>query len=159
AYRASVLQLVNARRLMRGRHPVTWPAVGASPHDVVWRDGAARLLRYRSVSPAAGRPPILLVCSLINRPYVLDLLPARRVVARLVAGGLDVWLLDWGTPRREDAARGIADYALDLLPRATAEVTARSRASGVHVLGYCMGGTFALIAAGAGRLAPASLIL
>src|SRR5579871_2438524 len=94
----------------------------------------------------AQKPAILLVCSLINRPYVLDLLDERSVVRRLLDGGLDVWLLDWGTPRADDAERGLAHYALGVLPR-MADVA--RRAAGVerlHLLGYCMGGTLALAA-------------
>src|SRR5260370_1212813 len=90
----------------------------------------------RFAPPAARRPSegfyaraqksaILLVCSLITRPYVLDLLDARSVVRRLLGDGLDVWLLDWGTPGADDAAHGLARYALGVLPR-MAEVARRA---------------------------------
>ncbi len=159
-YKSGLLSTVNTRRLMKGRPPVGWPAVGATPADEVWREGGARLLRYRSgnLDATANRPPLLLVCSLINRPYVLDLLPERSVVQRLLASGLDVWLLDWGTPRSGDAALDLASYALGRLPRAAEAVCAATGRDGVHVLGYCMGGTFALMALGAGRLPARSLV-
>jgi polyhydroxyalkanoate synthase len=79
------------------------------------------------------------------------------VVQRLLDGGLDVHLLDWGTARSEDARRDLAGYALDRLPRAFAAV---EKAAGAppFVLGYCMGGTLSLIAAGAGAIEPAGMI-
>ena len=57
------------------------PAVGSTPADVVHRENKWRLLRYRA---AAGGPkfetPVLLVPSLINRHYVLDLMPGKSMV-------------------------------------------------------------------------------
>jgi polyhydroxyalkanoate synthase len=72
--------------------------------------------------------------------------------------GHDVWLLDWGTPTAADANRSLGDYALEQLPRAAAVVTERAGSDRLHVLGYCMGGTFSLMAIAAGRLPAASLV-
>ena len=157
-YKAGLISLINGRRQQRGRPPVGWPQVAATPAEEHWREGNARLLRYRREAPARARTPILLVCSLINRPYVLDLLDERSVVRRLLDGGHDVWLLDWGTPTAADATRPLADYALGQLPRAAEVVTRTCRVDAVHVLGYCMGGTLSLAAAAAGRLPAATLV-
>jgi polyhydroxyalkanoate synthase len=157
-YKAGLISFINARRQQRGRTPAAWPQVAATPAEERWRDGNSRLLRYRRETPAPARTPILLVCSLINRPYVLDLLEERSVVRRLLDGGHDVWLLDWGTPTSADAARPLADYALSTLPRAAEVITREHGVDAVHVLGYCMGGTLALLAAAAERLPAATLV-
>jgi polyhydroxyalkanoate synthase len=157
-YKAGLLATVNARRLARGRAPIGWPEVAPTPRELVHREGAARLYRYQAQGATASKPSILLVCSLINRPYVLDLMEGRSVVARLLEGGLDVWLLDWGTPGPDDAARGLADYALGVLPRAAEVARAAAGVDALHVLGYCMGGTFALAAVAEGALPAASLV-
>jgi polyhydroxyalkanoate synthase len=154
SYKGGLLGFINARRHVRGLSPVGWPDVGATPRDERWRDGSARLYRYRG---AQRGPAVLLVASLINRPYILDLLPDRSVVQALLDGGCDVWLLDWGSPRNEDAARPLSAYALGLLPRALAAVE-RAAAAPPFVLGYCMGGTLALIATAAQAIRPAGLI-
>jgi polyhydroxyalkanoate synthase len=153
AYKGGLLGYVNARRWARDLEPVAWPEVGATAREELWADGGARLVRY----PGGGGPPVVLIASLINRPYVLDLLPGRSVVQRLLEGGLDVYLLDWGTPRPEDAGRGLGGYALDRLPRAFAAVEKKAGAA-PFILGYCMGGTLSLMAAGAGAVAPAGII-
>jgi polyhydroxyalkanoate synthase len=156
AYKAGLLTWINTRRDQLGLPRLDWPAIGATPHEVVHTDGSARLLRYRG--PRKG-PPVLLVASLINRPWVLDLLPGRSVVKQLLDGGLDVWLLDWGPPRDADAKLRLDDYALSRLPRAAAEIEKRSGRA-PHLLGYCMGGTLALLAVAAGRVeAPSVLAL
>ena len=62
------------------------PAVGQTPHTVVWTENKWRLLRF---TPTVRRhaTPILMVPSLINRWYVLDLGPGRSLIEWLVAQG------------------------------------------------------------------------
>src|SRR5438552_13291038 len=88
AYKAGLIGYVNARRQARELAPVEWPRVGTTPADELWHDGGARLVRYRGLRKG---PAVLLVASLINRPYILDLLAGRSVVQRLLDGGLDVF--------------------------------------------------------------------
>ena len=47
-----------------------------------------QLYRYRSGIPLG--PPILLVMSLVSKPYVLDLRPGNSFVEALVGAGFDV---------------------------------------------------------------------
>ena len=91
------------------RAPKGPPQVGATPHSVVWTENKWRLLRFGPLHSGPAIPryatPILLVPSLINRWYVLDLRPRASLVEALVGAGFDVWLLDWGTPEPEDDRR------------------------------------------------------
>ena len=48
------------------------PKVGATPRDVVWRNGRARLYRYRN-DDVRYRPPLLIVFSLVQRHIVAGL--------------------------------------------------------------------------------------
>ena len=143
-----------------GAAPAPGPGAGAlpdglapTPRDAVWSRGPVTLFRYRRApgdapapAPApAGAEPVLLVPSIINRSYVFDLRRGQSVVAALLAAGLDVWLVDWGTPAQADAHLGLDDYALRLLDGCTAAVRAATGAARVHLFGYCLGGTFALI--------------
>jgi polyhydroxyalkanoate synthase len=155
-YKAGLLAHVNQRRKALRKKALDWPEVGATPKRPFWTEGSATLYRYDA--PASRKRPLLLVCSLINRPYVLDLLEERSVVRRLLASGRDVWLLDWGDPTEADRGKGLAEYALELLPAAAEEVRRRASADRIHVLGYCMGGTFALMAAAAGKLPIEGLV-
>lgn len=106
------------------------------------RDGRTALYRYAPLGiRAPGAAPVLLVYALINRPTILDLLPGRSIVEVLRAAGLDVWLLDWGTPDSEHAEEGFGEHVLGYLKRAVHEVLARTGKSQASLLGYCMGGT------------------
>lgn len=122
------------------------PPVGSTPADVVWAENKWKLLRYRQRPEGlAHQTPILLVPSLINRHYVLDLMPGKSFAEYLVAQGFDVFCIDWGTPGDEDryvTFDDIVDKALGRALKKTAETVPHQR---THVLGYCMGGTLAAI--------------
>jgi polyhydroxyalkanoate synthase len=159
-YKSGLLATINSRRELRGKRAVDWPVVGASPRREAASFGPARLYRYQPNDASAQKgAPLVVVCSLINRPYVLDLLPERSVIRRLV-DGRDVWLLDWGVPGAPGSwPYTLADFAADLLPRAVAAVKAETAADAVDILGYCMGGTMALAAAAAGLVDARALVL
>ena len=118
------------------------PPLAQTPRDEHVLEGGARLFRF--VGPRReGTRPILLVPSLINRWYVLDLRPGASVVEALVGAGFDVWLLDWGVPQAEDRYLDW-DAVLRRLGRAVRRVQ-RASPGPIGVLGYCMGGTLTTI--------------
>jgi polyhydroxyalkanoate synthase subunit PhaC len=121
------------------RHPYRR---GLPPAPTVWSDGTTRLLDYR-LPGAEGGVPVLLVPSLINRAYILDLMPKRSLVRYLAAKGLAPFLVDWGAPGEAEAAFTLTDYVAGRLEAALDAVTGLTGRA-VTVLGYCMGGLLAL---------------
>lgn len=122
------------------------PQVGVTPADVFWAENKWRVLHYRPRTEGLSHgTPVLLVPSLINRHYVLDLMPGKSFAEHLVAQGFDVFCIDWGTPSDEDRYVTFDDLVNDALGRAIRKVAATARHGKVHVLGYCMGGTLAAI--------------
>jgi polyhydroxyalkanoate synthase len=75
------------------------PRLTPTPRDELALEGGARLYHF---APAGRGIPLLLVPSLINRWYVLDLRTGASLVEALVGAGFDVWCLDWGVPEAED---------------------------------------------------------
>ena len=137
------------------------PPVGSTPADVVHRENKWRLLRYKR-APGTTRKfetPVLLVPSLINRHYVMDLLPGKSMAEDLVAAGHDVYCIDWGTPGDEDRFVTFDDVCDKYLGRAIRHVARTSPRNKAHVLGYCLGGTLATIHAAARPEHVASLFL
>lgn len=117
-----------------------------TPKDTLLRDGTAQLYRFRrgSEQPAIGGMPILLVPSLINRWYVLDLREGASLASALANHGLDTWCLDWGVPEDED--RYLTwDEVLARLGRAVRAVKRATGSPKVGLLGYCIGGTLSAI--------------
>jgi polyhydroxyalkanoate synthase subunit PhaC len=117
--------------------------LASAPRETVQQDGPTALYRYQSVARPAGGPPLLIVFALVNRPTVLDLQPDRSLIRRLLAAGVDVYLLDWGSPSRGDRHLGLADYTLGYLHRAVERIAAEH--GRVDLLGVCQGGTLALL--------------
>src|ERR1700678_3972281 len=116
-----------------------------TPRDSLMRDGTAELYRFRRpATPAAteGGLPLLLVPSMINRWYVLDLREGASMARAFVDAGIDTFCLDWGVPEDEDRYLGWADV-IDRLGRAVRAVRRLTGAPKVGILGYCMGGTLA----------------
>lgn len=114
----------------------------ATPKDTILRDGPSSLYRFRRPEGQAadGAAPVLLIPSLINRWYVLDLRPTASLAKALVDRGLAVYCLDWGCPEDED--RYVRwDDVVGRLARMVRFVRRDSRANRVSLLGYCIGGT------------------
>jgi polyhydroxyalkanoate synthase len=88
-------------------------------------------------------PPVLFVPSLINPPSILDL-PERSLLRWLSAeGGVRPLLLDWGWEVESRSALSVAGHVDEvLLPLIEALGEAPA------LVGYCLGGTMALAAAG-----------
>lgn len=116
---------------------------GQTPKEVIWSRNKARLYHYLPVVTQQLPVPILLVYALINRPYILDLMPGNSFVEYLVGEGFQVYLLDWGIPGDEDAALSFDHYVLDYLPAAVRNVLRHAHAEELTLFGYCMGGTMA----------------
>lgn len=114
---------------------------GRTPKEVVWTKNKAKLYRYEPAAEKKYSVPILMVYALINRPYVLDLLPGNSIIEYLTSQGFDVYLLDWGIPGDEDSGMDYEHYILDYLPRVVKKVLKTSGAEEFTLFGYCMGGT------------------
>lgn len=116
--------------------------VGPTPRRAVWTRRGATLWHYGRGGD--GAVPLLIVYSLVNRPYLLDLEPGRSLIGALVDQGVDAYLLDWGVPGPGDAGLSLETYVGDYLNGAVAEIVRRSDRADLDLLGVCQGGTLAL---------------
>lgn len=125
-------------------HPYRRPA---DHPPVCWKEGTTLLLDYGAVPEAASGPggglPVLVVPSLVNRGYVLDLTPQRSLMRGLAAAGFRPFLVEWGFPGEAERRFTLTDYVAGRLEGALeAVLTITGRRP--PVLGYCMGGLLAL---------------
>jgi polyhydroxyalkanoate synthase len=129
--------------------------ISPSEKDVVFRDAGASVYRfgrsdasrgdgYKASARTPSSSPLLLVPSLINRWYILDLRRGASLVEALVDRGIDVFCLDWGVPGDEDRYLTWEDV-IRRLGRAVRFVRRQAGSSRIGLLGYCMGGTLAAI--------------
>jgi polyhydroxyalkanoate synthase len=122
---------VRARNGVKHLSGFSAAAVGQSPKDLVWTRDKVSLHRYTGSPGFQRRRPLLLVMSLVTRPYVFDLRPGNSLVARLVDDGHDVYLLDWGIPDAVEAENTIETYCDEYLPHAARAVLEVSGADGL----------------------------
>ena len=112
-----------------------------STHQIIWQSGSASLLDYGAQNTNA--PTVLIIPSLINRAYILDLDTDTSFVMMLRQAVMRRVLLDWG-----DVGQDEAGFDLDMFLQARAAPAARflinQTGRPISLLGYCMGGTLAI---------------
>ena len=132
------------------RHPRA-PRLAEPP--ALWRRGSTRLLDY------GGRGRALLVVpSLINRGYILDLTEKRSLMRHLAEAGWRPLLVDWGDPGPAERRFSLTDYVCGRLEPALDEIVAATGETPA-VVGYCMGGLLALALAVRRPALVAALVL
>lgn len=88
-----------------------------------------------------GRP-LVVVPSLINPPFVLDLAEDRSMLRWLATRGVRPLLVEWGEPALAERDRDIDDHVTQALVPLL-----QSLGEPVALAGYCLGGTMAAAAA------------
>ena len=121
------------------------------PLEILWEKGSVSVGVATPLK--AGQPTLLLVPSMVNKAYILDLMKGRSLLRWLGENGVNAALLDWGSPVVDNSLRDI-DGAIDERLVPAIEFMAQQAGGPVHVLGYCMGGT---LLAGAAKKAEASI--
>jgi polyhydroxyalkanoate synthase subunit PhaC len=121
------------------------PTIGATPAEVVWRRGKARLIRYRS-DQRTRHPPLVIVWSVVSQSYILDLRPGHSFIEQLLGEGIDVFMLDWGVADNVDAGNGLELYVDNYMPRALERALEVSDSDELDLLGYCFGGVLSALA-------------
>ena len=119
--------------------------VNRTPSEIIKMRGRFNLLHYKSDLPSKHKTPILVVYSLINRHYILDLLPKSSVIKNLQSQGFDIYATDWGTPASYDKNLNLEKYAEEYVENAVERIKEITGSQKVSLFGYCWGGLFALI--------------
>lgn len=108
--------------------------------SIVWIQGTTRILNFGS---DRNTNPILIVPSLVNRYYILDLNEKHSFVRWLADRGFCPLIVDWGMPGPSEQNFSLCDY-IKRLDCALDWVTNEMTCSAVTVIGYCMGGLLAM---------------
>jgi polyhydroxyalkanoate synthase subunit PhaC len=120
--------------------------VGCSLKEEVWRQDKAVLYRFLPLPfvQASRAKPVLICFALVNRPSVLDLQTDRSLIRRLLAAGLEVYLIDWGRPDDSDRDLDLSYYIDRCLGGCVRHILQAHGIEALNLLGVCQGGTFSL---------------
>lgn len=125
--------------------------VGQTPRTLVHQDGKISLYRYDrpqdAPEPKPDADPVLLVYSVINKTYILDLLPGFSFVEHLLDEGLDVYMVEWGETEPGDRTTTLDSYIDPGLTGCLAAIRQRTGKDKVSLFGHCIGGNLALMVA------------
>lgn len=106
---------------------------------VSWTRGATRVTDY-----GGSGVPLLVIPSMINRAFIMDLTLRSSRMRWLAANGFRPFLFDWGEPGPREAHFSIGTYLERRLRPALHAVRRACGGGPVNLAGYCMGGPIAL---------------
>jgi polyhydroxyalkanoate synthase subunit PhaC len=118
--------------------------IGTTPYELVYQEDRVSLKYYRPET-ARLKIPLLLVHGLFHRETLLDLQPDRSIVQNLLKEGLEVYLVEWGSPTRRDQFLTLDDHINGYLDNMVEFIRRRHGEAKVNLMGVCLGGTFGVI--------------
>ncbi len=122
--------------------------VGPTRKELVHRtDDGITLHRFDPGPDAPPRTgePVLIVYSVINRSYILDLTEDCSVVRHLLGRGLDVYLVEWRRAVAGDHETTLDGFVGPGIHACVDAIRERTGHEQVALFGHCIGGTFAVM--------------
>ncbi|MCH6571684.1 MAG: alpha/beta fold hydrolase, partial [Thaumarchaeota archaeon] len=116
-----------------------------TPYDVVYEEDKVRLLHYKPMTEKQIHTPYIIAYAVINRYHILDIHPKKSWVKNLLEQGIDVYMIDWGTPSNIDKYLDFDDYVNGYLDNCIEFVKDEKNVDQVSLQGYCTGGTLSAV--------------
>lgn len=117
---------------------------GASEKEAIYSEDKLTLYHFTPLVEKPFEIPLLISYALVNRPYMADLQENRSLVRNLLKLGLDIYLIDWGYPGREDRWVTLDDYINGYIDTCVDIIRERHNLEQINLLGICQGGAFSL---------------
>jgi polyhydroxyalkanoate synthase len=83
--------------------------IAATPGEVVFQNDLFQLVQYTPSTDKVAAEPLLYVPPLVNRFYMIDLVPRQSLVKWLVDEGRTVFVISWVNPTEKHKAKGVGD--------------------------------------------------
>ena len=131
------------------------------PRTLIDEGVLREVYHYRPLSPT-GSPhgasptgdPVLLVTPLAAPSLCYDLRRGCSLVEHLVTGGRPTYLVEYGRVSFKDRSLGLEHWVTEVVPEAVRQVSRHAGGRPVHVVGWSLGGVFALLTAAAWSSLP-----
>ena len=116
--------------------------IATAPKTEVFRQDKTVLYHYEPMAKNAVKVPVLIVFGLVGRYTFIDLQEDRSLTRSLLRQGIDLYVVDWGTPTRGDRWLKMEDYIDGYLDACVEHICATHGVPGITLLGICEGGVF-----------------
>lgn len=121
--------------------------IAVTTGKVIYKNSLIELIQYSPTTKKVYAEPVLITPAWIMKYYILDLTPKHSLIKYLVRKGHTVFCISWKNPKKKERDLGMEDY-LDLsimsALKVISDILPRRK---IHLVGYCLGGTLAAIAA------------
>jgi polyhydroxyalkanoate synthase len=134
--------VVDAPKLVPAPDEIT---LESTPFDVAYQEDRMRLLHFRPLVGTKTSNPLVISYAIINRFHILDIQPKKSWVRKLLESGIDIYMIDWGSPSNIDKYLDFDDYVNTYMDNCIDFVRKESQADSVSLQGYCTGGTISTI--------------
>jgi polyhydroxyalkanoate synthase subunit PhaC len=118
--------------------------IAATPGEVVYQNNLFQLIQYTPTTDKVAAEPLLYVPPLVNRFYMIDLVPRQSLVKWLVEQGRTVFVISWVNPTEEHRDCAVEDYVATGIAEAIGQVRERTGAK-PDLFAFCLGGTLVAI--------------
>jgi len=117
--------------------------IGSTPKDIIYECETWKLYHYHPKVDAkkVHKVPMVIIPPLINGYEVADLQPDRSLVTNFLNEGIDVYLVNWGYPKRSDMFLTWDDYVCEFIDEAVDIIRERHKLKNINMFGICQGGT------------------
>lgn len=123
--------------------------VAITPGKVIFKNRLIELIQYEPQTKTVYKEPVLMLPAWIMKYYILDLSPHNSLVKWLVEQGHTVFIISWLNPTSKDRNLSMDDYYRLGAMAAIDKVSSLLPRRKIHLMGYCLGGTLAIITAAA----------
>lgn len=130
-------------------HFIPGQHVAITKGKIVFKNHLIELIQYEAQTKKVYKEPILMLPAWIMKYYILDLLPTNSLVNWLTQQGHTVFIVSWLNPDSKDRNLGLEDYYRQGAMAAIDAVSQARPDAKIHLMGYCLGGTLAMITAAA----------
>ncbi len=118
------------------------------PRTLIDEGTLRELYHYRPVAKVVQQgDPVLLVTPLAAPAICFDLRRGCSLIEHFVGAGRPTYLVEYGEVSFKDRALGMEHWIDEVIPAAIREASAHAGGRPVHVIGWSLGGIFALLTA------------
>ena len=114
--------------------------LGNTPGAVVYQNDLIQLIQYQPTTDKVREIPLLIVPSVVNKFYILDLTPESSFVRYFVSQGYTVFILSWRNISPDLQHLTWDDYVEKGVMQAIDTTRAITKQDKINALGYCVGG-------------------